>query len=269
MKRSYCPLSFKGHWQGQLTHRFGSCLYKSKNLWPIAVASSWIYLIPLWTPQIFLKRKFDRVTFPAQNPSLDFRHSWDKHQNPCCGLRASAAPSVVVSSCLLSLAHWVTAPFTCFQLAPKSCLLHPKEPLLRMFLPFAWHILSPIMPPSTYLPTQTSHIGKVPLGWIFRLTHIPHSKHVCVCVLSHFSRVWLFATPWTVVHQVPPSIGILQERVLEWVAMPSSRRSSPPRDQTSVSYLLHWQAGSLPLAPPGKPLYMYTHISSWNLHSCN
>ena len=48
--------------------------------------------------------------------------------------------------------------------------------------------------------------------------------------------------------------GILQARILEWVAMPSSRDSSQPRDQTQVSYLLlHWQAGSLPLAPPGKP----------------
>ena len=30
---------------------------------------------------------------------------------------------------------------------------------------------------------------------------------------------------------------ILQARILEWVAMPSSRRSSPPRDQTQVSYI--------------------------------
>ena len=29
--------------------------------------------------------------------------------------------------------------------------------------------------------------------------------------------------------------GILQARILEWVAMPSSRRSSQPRDQTQVS----------------------------------
>ena len=44
--------------------------------------------------------------------------------------------------------------------------------------------------------------------------------------------------------------------------MPCSRGSSRPRDQTHVSYvccigrlrLLHWQAGSLPLAPTGKPL---------------
>ena len=30
--------------------------------------------------------------------------------------------------------------------------------------------------------------------------------------------------------------GILQARILEWVAMPSSRGSSQPRDQTGVSY---------------------------------
>ena len=30
------------------------------------------------------------------------------------------------------------------------------------------------------------------------------------------------------------SMGILQTRILEWVSMPSSRRSSQPRDQTSV-----------------------------------
>ena len=45
--------------------------------------------------------------------------------------------------------------------------------------------------------------------------------------------------------------GISQATVLEWVAMPSSRGSSQPRDPTPVSYVLHWQEG--PLAPPGKP----------------
>ena len=47
--------------------------------------------------------------------------------------------------------------------------------------------------------------------------------------------------------------GILQARILEWVAMPSSRGSSWPRDQTHISYIyLYWQVSSLPLAPPGK-----------------
>ena len=31
--------------------------------------------------------------------------------------------------------------------------------------------------------------------------------------------------------------GILQAKILEWVAMPSSRGSSQPRDQTHVSVL--------------------------------
>ena len=44
-----------------------------------------------------------------------------------------------------------------------------------------------------------------------------------------------------------------QARILEWVAIPSSRGPSWPRYQTQVSCLLHWQAGSLPLVPPGKP----------------
>ena len=50
--------------------------------------------------------------------------------------------------------------------------------------------------------------------------------------------------------------GILQARILEWVAMPSSRKSFQPRDQTLNSRLLcflHWQAGSLSPAPLGKP----------------
>ena len=49
--------------------------------------------------------------------------------------------------------------------------------------------------------------------------------------------------------------GILQARILESVAMPSCRESSQPRDRTHVSY--HWQAGSLSLAPPGKPPFKY------------
>ena len=44
--------------------------------------------------------------------------------------------------------------------------------------------------------------------------------------------------------------GILQARILEWVAYPFSSRSSQPRDLTQVSSL---QADSLPAEPPGKP----------------
>ena len=46
---------------------------------------------------------------------------------------------------------------------------------------------------------------------------------------NSLSCVRLFATPWTIVH------GILQARILEWVAIPFSRGSSKPKDQTQVS----------------------------------
>ena len=48
--------------------------------------------------------------------------------------------------------------------------------------------------------------------------------------------------------------GILQARIQKWVAISSSRGSSRPGDRTCVSYLLHWQAGSLLVAPYGKPV---------------
>ena len=43
------------------------------------------------------------------------------------------------------------------------------------------------------------------------------------------------ATLWTITQQAPLSMRILQARRLEWVALPSSRQSSPPRDRTQVS----------------------------------
>ena len=51
------------------------------------------------------------------------------------------------------------------------------------------------------------------------------------------SQVRLFLTPWTVAHQAPLFRGILQARILEWVAMTSSRESSQLRDRTQVSHI--------------------------------
>ena len=40
-----------------------------------------------------------------------------------------------------------------------------------------------------------------------------------------------------VAHQAPLSMGILQARILDGVAMPSSRRSSQTKDRTQVSLI--------------------------------
>ena len=79
-------------------------------------------------------------------------------------------------------------------------------------------------------------------------------KHLFIitgCLLSRFSRIRLFAThvdcspPGSSVH------GILQTGMLELVAMPASRDLPHPGIEP---LLLHWQACSLPGAPPGKPV---------------
>ena len=59
------------------------------------------------------------------------------------------------------------------------------------------------------------------------------NKRLCA-VLSH-SVMSDSATPWNVALQASLSMGILQARILEWVAMSSSRGSSQPREETQVS----------------------------------
>ena len=69
------------------------------------------------------------------------------------------------------------------------------------------------------------------------------------------SYIWLFATPWTVAPPASSVHGIFQagilERILEWVAISCSTRSSQPRCQTLISciswiwrqILYHWTTG--------------------------
>ena len=54
------------------------------------------------------------------------------------------------------------------------------------------------------------------------------SKPLLLC-----SVAWSCPTlcdPWTVARPAPLSMGILQARILEWVAIPLSWESSQPRD---------------------------------------
>ena len=61
------------------------------------------------------------------------------------------------------------------------------------------------------------------------------AQGVCVCVCLSLSCVQIFVTPWTVACQAPFVRGILQARILEWVAILFSRGSSRPRNRTQVS----------------------------------
>ena len=77
------------------------------------------------------------------------------------------------------------------------------------------------------------------------------------CLLSHFSCVRLSVTLWAVARQAPLSMGILQARILDWVALPSSREFSWPRDWTHVSGI------SMSPALAGVFFFFFTTSTTW------
>ena len=63
---------------------------------------------------------------------------------------------------------------------------------------------------------------------------------VCVCVCVCVKLLQSCLTLCNPMNYSPPNSsvhGILQARILDWVAISYSRESSPPRDQTCISYI--------------------------------
>ena len=58
-----------------------------------------------------------------------------------------------------------------------------------------------------------------------------------LCMLNRSSRVRLFATPWTVAHQAPLSLGFSRQEHWSGSSFPSPGINPQPRDQTQASYV--------------------------------
>jgi len=67
--------------------------------------------------------------------------------------------------------------------------------------------------------------------------------------VSSLSRVQLFATPWTVAHQAPPSTGFSRQEYWSRLPFPSPGELSDPGIKPGSLAL---QAGALPSETPGK-----------------
>ena len=78
-------------------------------------------------------------------------------------------------------------------------------------------------------------------------------KHTVLCVVLSRSVGPTLCDLMPVAHQAPLSIGILQARILEWVAMPCSRGSSQHRDWTQVSCMA---GGFFTIWVTGKPIIL-------------
>ena len=84
----------------------------------------------------------------------------------------------------------------------------------------------------------------------FQINNISNLHLVHVCFVS---CVWLFVTLWTVGNQAPPSMGLSRQEYSSVLPCPPPWDLPDPGMNLHLLWLLHWQAGSLPLAPPGKP----------------
>ena len=102
--------------------------------------------------------------------------------------------------------------------------------------------------PGNWTLTTSSHFYH-PKAYPFPVPNSSLSPQTRCCAWL-LSRVQLFVTPWTAALQAPLSMGILQARILEWVAMPPSRDLPNPGIEPRSPAL---QADSLPAELQAKP----------------
>ena len=85
--------------------------------------------------------------------------------------------------------------------------------------------------------------------------------YICVCIKSSqmksLSRVRLFATPWTIGYQAPPSMGLSRQEHWSGLPFPSPGDLPDPGIEPGSPAL---QADALTSEPPGKPMCMSMSI---------
>ena len=80
-----------------------------------------------------------------------------------------------------------------------------------------------------------------------------------LCVLSHFSHVWLFATPWTVAHQAPLSTGFPRQEYRS--GLPFAPPGELPDSGIEFTFPA-LQADSLPLNHQESPIMVLVNSNS-------
>ena len=98
------------------------------------------------------------------------------------------------------------------------------------------------------LALETVHWTRTPYSWVEHLPTVSQCQRKGSEVKS-LSRVRLFATPWTVAYQAPPSMGFSRQDYWSGLPFPSPGESCQHRDQTRSPAL---QADTLWSEPPEK-----------------
>ena len=84
---------------------------------------------------------------------------------------------------------------------------------------------------------------------------------------SGFSCVQIFASLWTLACQAPLSMEFSRQEYWNGLPCPPPGDLPDPGIELTSLCLLHWQANSLPLAPPGKLTHHYTFVQTQWTHN--
>ena len=80
--------------------------------------------------------------------------------------------------------------------------------------------------------------------------------------VKSLSRVRLFATPWTVAYQAPPSMGFSRQECWSGLPFPSPGDLPVPGIKPRSPAL---RADALPSEPPGKWIQRWRRLKTWNI----
>jgi len=106
------------------------------------------------------------------------------------------------------------------------------------------------------LMNAVEHLKYLPLKIDFHWENVVMACWQLLLLLL-LSRVWLFRTPRSVAYQAPLSMGFSRQEYWNELPCPPPGDLHNPRIEPTFLHLLHWQADSLPLAPPRKPIMLY------------
>ena len=164
-------------------------------------------------------------------------------------------------------------PLDCWGSSPKCPFLCILPLCLTYSISFIFfYIVSNYLPPDTYklkgklvILEWTNLVNANFTKWwqlislVMEETSIWEGCHIaftvplcCAAVLSDFSWFWLCVTPGTAARQAPLSIGFPRQDIGVGSHAPQQGVFPTQGLNPPLLCLLHWQAGSLPRAPPGK-----------------
>ena len=146
---------------------------------------------------------------------------------------------------------------TCFLSHPEHTGLHPSQ-IKFLLVPVEWEVLLPQPDSQLLLSSERALFCVHDLAE--EALHGLSAPRLCVqhtCMPSRYSRARLFATLWTIACQATLSMGFSRKEYWSGLPCHALLQGVFPTQESNphLLCLLHWQVGSLPLAPPGKPIH--------------